>query len=101
MDEFAWIVDREPSLPCVIAFSMVTISSPRTSPTITRLGSIDMPVLVVVGERDLPDFVRMSEQVAREAKRSRRVTVPATGHFASMESPREVNAALVEFLAGA
>jgi pimeloyl-ACP methyl ester carboxylesterase len=74
---------------------------PVAPATITRLGSIDMPVLVVVGERDLPDFVRMSEQVAREAKRSRRVTVPATGHFASMESPREVNAALVEFLAGA
>jgi hypothetical protein len=37
-EEFAWIVDREPSLPWVIALSMVTISSPRTSPTMTRLG---------------------------------------------------------------
>ena len=37
-EEFAWIVDREPSLPWLIALSIVTISSPRTSPTITRDG---------------------------------------------------------------
>src|SRR5690606_39957845 len=40
LDEFAWIVDSEPSLPWLIAFSMVTISSPSTSPTITRDGFI-------------------------------------------------------------
>ena len=34
------MVDSEPSLPWVIALSMVTISSPSTSPTITRLGFI-------------------------------------------------------------
>ena len=34
------MVDSEPSLPWVIAFSMVTISSPSTSPTMTRLGFI-------------------------------------------------------------
>ena len=32
------MVDSEPSLPWVIALSMVTISSPSTSPTMTRLG---------------------------------------------------------------
>src|SRR5680860_332942 len=39
-EELAWIVDRDPSLPWVIALSMVTTSSPRTSPTITRDGFI-------------------------------------------------------------
>ncbi len=34
----AWMVESEPSLPCDIAFSMVTISSPSTSPTMTREG---------------------------------------------------------------
>ena len=38
IDEFAWIVDSDPSLPWLMALSMVTISSPRTSPTMTRLG---------------------------------------------------------------
>ena len=32
------MVDRDPSLPWLIALSMVTISSPNTSPTMTRLG---------------------------------------------------------------
>ena len=36
----AWIVDSEPSLPWLIALSIVTISSPSTSPTMTRLGFI-------------------------------------------------------------
>ena len=39
-EEFAWIVDSDPSLPWVIAFSMVTTSSPNTSPTMTREGFI-------------------------------------------------------------
>jgi hypothetical protein len=34
------MVDSEPSLPWDMAFSMVTISSPSTSPTMTRLGFI-------------------------------------------------------------
>ena len=34
------MVEREPSLPWLIALSIVTISSPSTSPTITRLGFI-------------------------------------------------------------
>ncbi|GAA3116489.1 hypothetical protein GCM10010466_04420 [Planomonospora alba] len=38
IEELAWMVDSDPSLPWVIALSMVTISSPRTSPTITREG---------------------------------------------------------------
>ena len=37
-EEFAWMVDSEPSLPWLMALSMVTISSPRTSPTMTREG---------------------------------------------------------------
>ena len=32
------MVDSEPSLPCDIALSIVTISSPSTSPTMTRDG---------------------------------------------------------------
>ena len=39
-EELAWIVDSEPSLPWLIALSIVTISSPSTSPTMTRLGFI-------------------------------------------------------------
>ncbi len=40
LELLAWIVDSEPSLPWDIAFSMVTISSPSTSPTMTREGFI-------------------------------------------------------------
>ena len=40
LELLAWIVESEPSLPCDIALSIVTISSPSTSPTMTREGFI-------------------------------------------------------------
>ena len=51
-EEFAWIVDSEPSLPWVIALSMVTISSPRTSPTMTRRGVHPQRPADQLGHRD-------------------------------------------------
>ncbi len=38
--EFAWAVDREPSCPVFIAWSMSRASPPRTSPTMIRSGRI-------------------------------------------------------------
>jgi len=37
--ESAWMVHIEPDLPAVMALSMGTISSPSTSPTMTRSAS--------------------------------------------------------------
>src|SRR3546814_16001859 len=37
-EELAWMVHIEPSLPWLIALSIGSTSSPRTSPTITRSG---------------------------------------------------------------
>ena len=39
-EESAWIEHIEPSLPCDMARSMGSTSAPRTSPTITRCGSM-------------------------------------------------------------
>ena len=44
-EELAWIVDSEPSLPCIIALSITKISSPSTSPTITRSGRIRLDTI--------------------------------------------------------
>mgnify|MGYP003951773403 CR=1 FL=1 len=40
LDESAWIEHIDPSLPCDIASNIGRTSAPRTSPTITRCGSI-------------------------------------------------------------
>jgi pimeloyl-ACP methyl ester carboxylesterase len=67
-------------------------------PAVGRLGAIRAPTLVLVGERDLPDFHRMSERLERDIPGARRATIAGAGHMANMETPDEVNKALGGFL---
>ena len=71
--------------------------SPRP-PAAERLRDLAMPLLVIVGERDLPDFQRMAEMLATEAPLARRVVIPGAGHMASMEDPAAFNRLLLDFL---
>ena len=67
-------------------------------PAVGRLGSIRVPTLVLVGERDLPDFQRMAERLERDVPGARRAAVAGAGHMANMEAPEAVNKALGDFL---
>jgi 3-oxoadipate enol-lactonase len=67
-------------------------------PALARLAGIRAPALVLVGERDLPDFHRMSERLEREIPGARRSTIAGAGHMANMEAPQAVNKALAGFL---
>jgi pimeloyl-ACP methyl ester carboxylesterase len=62
------------------------------------LGTIDVPVLIVVGLEDVltaPDAARaMKEQIAG----SRLVEIPSAGHVSPLERPEEFNAAVAAFL---
>jgi len=69
-----------------------------TPPAIGRLGTIRVPTLVLVGERDLPDFQRTAERLEREIPGARRATIAGAGHMANMEAPDAVNKALAGFL---
>lgn len=67
-------------------------------PAVGRLGAIRAPTLVLVGERDLPDFQRMSERLERDIPGARRASIAGAGHMANMESPDAVNKLLAGFL---
>lgn len=67
-------------------------------PALGRLGAVRAPTLVLVGERDLPDFHRMSERLERDIPGARRATIAGAGHMANMEAPDAVNKALGGFL---
>jgi 3-oxoadipate enol-lactonase len=67
-------------------------------PALERLGTIRAPTLVLVGERDLPDFHRMAERLERDVPGARRATIAGAGHMANMEAPEAVNRSLAEFL---
>lgn len=66
-------------------------------PAAGRLAELRMPILVLVGEYDLPDFLQVAEQIAKEAPAARKLIIPDVGHMANMEAPQQVNQAIAHF----
>jgi 3-oxoadipate enol-lactonase len=74
--------------------------TPLDPPAMERLGDLRMPVLVGVGEFDVPDFRRLSDRIAAAVPGAVRLPdIRDAGHLAPLEQPRPVNAALLDFLA--
>ncbi len=63
-----------------------------------RLGELDVPTLVLVGEEDQPDMQAIAERLAREIPGAGRATIPSTAHVPSMERPREFDELVLPFL---
>jgi pimeloyl-ACP methyl ester carboxylesterase len=70
-------------------------------PSLQRLEEIRCPTLVIVGERDLPDFQAMADVLTERIAGAEKIVIPGVGHMASMEAPQPVNEAVVEFLSQA
>jgi 3-oxoadipate enol-lactonase len=70
--------------------------SPVSSPPM--LATITAPTLVIVGERDIPDFRAISDHLARRIPHAQEVVLPGVGHMANMESPGLFNQAVQRFL---
>ncbi len=67
-------------------------------PAYDHLEAIQTPTLVVVGERDLPDFRRLADDLTARLPNARRVVLAGAGHMSNLEAPAAFNAALLEFL---
>ena len=65
---------------------------------IDALEQLVMPVLVAVGERDVPGFREMAAVLARRIPGARYHVVAGAGHMINMEQPAAVNALLARFL---
>jgi 3-oxoadipate enol-lactonase len=68
------------------------------APAINRLNEIRVPTLVVAGERDLPDFHRISDTLTSGIAGAVRTQIPRAGHMANMEAPADFNRLLLDFL---
>ncbi len=64
-----------------------------------RLGEIEVPTLVVVGEDDLPDFRLIADLLEGNIQGARKAVITGTGHVPPVEDPPAFNRALMEFLA--
>jgi 3-oxoadipate enol-lactonase len=64
-----------------------------------RLGEIKIPTLVILGDRDTPRSIEMSEALAAGISGARLVVLRGIGHMANMEAPAEFNEIVLKFLA--
>lgn len=69
------------------------------TPVNDALASLGVPILLVNGEHDVPDFIAMADVLAQRLPKVRRVVVPGGGGFPLWEFPEEVNAVVADFLA--
>ena len=71
---------------------------PLTLPAIGRLAEVKVPVLVISGERDLPDLRRLADTVARRIPGATLVVIPGVGHIVNLAAPIEFNRVVETFL---
>jgi 3-oxoadipate enol-lactonase len=67
-------------------------------PAIGRLDEIRMPALVIVGDEDSPDVLRIADVLASGIAGARKVVMRGTAHAPNMEQPAEFNRVVLEFL---
>lgn len=64
------------------------------------LEQLHAPTLFLVGERDIPDFQRVSKTIVERAPHARHIVLPGVGHMSNMEAPQAFNEAVLSFLGG-
>ena len=63
-----------------------------------RLGEIEAPTLVLVGEEDVPDIRAIADRLVREIPNARFETIANAAHAPSMERPEEFDQLVLGFL---
>ena len=67
-------------------------------PAIDRLGELELPMLVVVGELDMPGIREIADMVVAANPNAELVMVPDVAHMVNMEAPERFNELLLEYL---
>lgn len=75
--------------------------SPFDPPATARLDEVRCPTLVVVGELDQPDILRIADQLAGGIPGARKAVISGTAHVPSMEKPDAFNELVLGFLRAA
>lgn len=64
-----------------------------------KLSELRIPVLVIVGQLDLPNLLQRSAQIAEVVPDAELVTMENVAHLPALEAPRQCAEIIVEFLA--
>lgn len=71
---------------------------PLSPPAIGRLAEVNVPVLVIAGERDLPALRALADSVAHTVPGAIKVVIPGVGHMVNVAAPDAFNRAIQSFL---
>jgi len=75
-------------------------SSFSGTPSVERLGEIQVPTLILAGEFDIPDVHAHAGAINAGIRGSRREIIPHSGHLIPLEQPEVFNRVVLEFLRG-
>jgi pimeloyl-ACP methyl ester carboxylesterase len=82
--------------PHGIAHFARRVAGPAT-PVIDELEHIDLPALVVIGEKD-DAYQRAADVMEARLPRARRVTIPGAGHIVNIDAPELFDRAVADFI---
>lgn len=71
---------------------------PLRPPAIGRLAEVKVPVLVITGDRDLPDLRRLADTIAQTVPGASKVVISGAGHMVNVAAPEAFNRAVESFL---
>jgi 3-oxoadipate enol-lactonase len=69
-------------------------------PAIERLDELGLPMLIVVGEFDLPGIREIADMVVAANPNAELVVVPDVAHMVNLEAPEAFNRLLLDYLSG-
>jgi 3-oxoadipate enol-lactonase len=72
---------------------------PLEPPSIQQIHRINIPTLVIVGERDVPDFLAIADTLHQRIPNASKVVMAGVGHMSNMEDPELFNKIVRGFLA--
>jgi pimeloyl-ACP methyl ester carboxylesterase len=67
-------------------------------PAIDRLDEFEVPMLVVIGELDMPGIHEIADLLVDTNPNAKRVVVLEAAHMVNLEQPEEFNRLLVAYL---
>lgn len=67
-------------------------------PAIQRLDELDLPMLVVVGELDMPGIHEIAELIVAANPNAELIEIPGVAHMVNMEAPDRFNELLIGYL---
>lgn len=69
-----------------------------TADYMLKIRHINVPTLIVVGEKDIPKHQRIADLLSGSIKGAQKTVIPDAGHMSSMEQPDLFNDVLIHFL---